>query len=95
MTIVITPTISLMDDQISALHAKGIRATHLGSTQKDKHIERRINDGEFDIIYTTPERFFGRSIQMADFFSQLISKQCVGLIAIDEVHLVFTWKTFR
>ena len=55
-TIVITPTLSLMSDQCSALQARGIRATYLGSTQKDKDVEKRVCTGEYDIIYTTPEK---------------------------------------
>ena len=94
-TIVITPTLSLMSDQCSALQVRGIRATYLGSTQKDSDVERRVCDGEYDIIYTTPEKFFGKSIHMSDFFSDLISGGNVGLIAVDEAHLVYSWKTFR
>lgn len=93
-TIVITPTLSLMSDQCSALQVRGIRATFLGSTQKDKDVERRICNGEYDIIYTTPEKFFGKLIHMSDLFSDLISRGNIGLIAVDKAHLVYSWKTF-
>ena len=94
-TIVLTPTLSLISDQCSALQVKGIQATYLGSTQKDKDVEERICNGEYDIIYTTPEKFFGKSLHMSEFFSELVSRGNVGLIAKDEAHLVYSWKTFR
>ena len=45
-----------MNDQTSALQAKGIHATYLGSTQKDKNVEKQIQSGEYEIVYTTPEK---------------------------------------
>lgn len=95
MTIVLTPTISLMSDQCSKLEESGIPATFLGSSQTDKEVDQKIRNRMFKIIYTTPEKFFDSKGSPSRLFSDLICLGLIGLIALDEVHLVNTWKTFR
>ena len=60
-TIVITPTISLMQDQTTNLQQKGIRASFLGSTQKDPSIMKQFVDGKLDLLFVTVERLFAGS----------------------------------
>lgn len=95
MTVVLTPTIALMNDQTVAMIEKGIRATYLGSTQKDPKVEEKIATGQFDLVYVTPEKFFDTAGGLRRFFHDLISVGSVGLIAIDEAHLIPYWKSFR
>ncbi len=57
MTIVITPTISLMIDQVENLHLRGLRATYLGSAQRDACTETSVLQGKFNLLYCTPESF--------------------------------------
>ncbi len=95
MTVVLTPTISLMSDQCSKLKLHGIPAIYLGSSQIDKEVDKKIRNGLFQIIYTTPEKFFNSSGSPSKMFSDLIDMGQIGLIAIDEVHLVNVWKSFR
>jgi superfamily II DNA helicase RecQ len=95
MTVVITPTISLMNDQTSKLQERGIQATFLGSSQVDKEVEQKTRKGMFQIIYTTPEKFFDNRGSPSKLFNDLISIGQIGLIAFDEVHLVHCWKSFR
>ena len=53
---VISPTLSLIHDQVEELCAKGITATYLCSTQNDTSIPAAISRGEFKVVYITPER---------------------------------------
>ena len=73
----------------------GIRATFLGTSQRDTNIETKIKQGQFDLVCVTPEKFFDRSGNPSAFFRHLIDSWKIGLIAIDEAHLIATWKSFR
>lgn len=85
--IVVSPLISLMQDQVLSLDVANIPATFLGSAQKDKSIEGRILQGEFRLVYASPE--FLASDWGQDFVRQL--RDQLTLIAIDEAHCVSHW----
>ena len=95
MTVVLTPTISLMKDQCSKLEEVGVPATYTGSSQTDVCVNDKIRNKDFKIIYTTPENFFNHAGKPSKVFEDLIEQGQIGLIAIDEVHLINTWKCFR
>ena len=95
MTVVISPTISLMADQCASLTDKGISATFLGSAQSDKTMPSQVLQGKFRIVYTTPESFFASQGKPSKLFEELLQKHRVGLIAVDEAHLVLSWQSFR
>ena len=57
-TVVFTPTISLMKDQCCKLEEHGISATYLGSSQTDTQIDKKVQEGTYEIVYTTPEKFY-------------------------------------
>ena len=95
ITIVITPMISLMIDQVKNLQLKGLRATYLGSAQRDTSMETRVLERRFHIIYCTPESFVNATGSMKPPFRSLLAQRMMGLIAIDEAHLVRTWRSFR
>ena len=95
VTSVITPTIGLMIDQVTKAKEKGIRGTFLGSGQKDLTTTSKIAEGEYDLVYVTPEKLFTTNGSLQPPFSQLARQQKVGLIAVDEAHLILSWKTFR
>jgi ATP-dependent DNA helicase RecQ len=87
-TLVISPLISLMHDQVEALAAKGIAATYLASTLGDEESWERvrgIRDGRFRLVYVAPERlpFPG--------FRELVRSVGCPLVAIDEAHCVSQW----
>ena len=87
-SLVISPLISLMHDQVDALEAKGIRATYLASTLDDGEAMERlwqIRGGEYRIVYVAPERlrFPG--------FRDLVRAMGCPLIAIDEAHCISQW----
>ena len=58
--VVITPTISLMTDQVRKLSSKGLSATFLGSAQKQKNVLQEVETGKYQLVFTTPESFYSK-----------------------------------
>lgn len=87
-TIVISPLISLMKDQVDALKAMGIKADFINSSlssSKYNEVLENINNDEYKIIYVTPER-----LDSIDFINIMRYKN-VAQVAIDEAHCVSQW----
>ncbi len=88
LTLVISPLIALMKDQVDALRAKGVRATFVNSSLDRQQRESRYQDiasGKYDLLYVTPERFRKRD------FCEVISKRKIVLLAVDEAHCISEW----
>ena len=88
MTLVLSPLIALMKDQVDGLVAKGVRAAFVNSSLKrHERLERyqQIADGMFDLVYVSPERF-----RKPD-FCEIMTKRSVLLLAIDEAHCISEW----
>ncbi len=88
ITMVISPLIALMKDQVDNLVEKGIAATFVNSSltrQEREDRYRGIREGEFDLLYVTPERF--RKPE----FIESIGKRKVRLLAVDEAHCISEW----
>jgi len=84
--VVISPLIALMQDQVDALSAVGVRAAFLNSTQtpdERRLVEQQFVAGELDLLYLAPERL--RSA------SDLLDRGSIALFAIDEAHCVSQW----
>jgi ATP-dependent DNA helicase RecQ len=88
LTVVISPLISLMKDQVDALVRRGIPATFVNSTLTGGEVSERMGRvyrGETKLLYLAPERFgFG---DLAD----RLSKVGVSLLAVDEAHCISEW----
>lgn len=95
LTLVISPLIGLMNDQVDSMKRKGIEnsATINGNTPpyEKESILDKIQNQQVDILYLSPETLQARSdIKM------LIGNRNIGVVIIDEAHIVTTWgKTFR
>ncbi|KDP90954.1 MULTISPECIES: DNA helicase RecQ [Clavibacter] len=86
--VVISPLIALMQDQVDALRAVGVRAAFLNSTQDletSREVERALLDGDLDLLYLAPERL------ILDRMGRLLDEARVALFAIDEAHCVSQW----
>ncbi|OUU23669.1 MAG: DNA helicase RecQ [Planctomycetia bacterium TMED53] len=88
LTVVVTPTISLMQDQVAALVQAGVSAAALNSSMEAddrRRVWAKLHDGEIKILYLAPERLLleGFLDQLGDFNP--------GLFAIDEAHCISQW----
>jgi ATP-dependent DNA helicase RecQ len=92
LTVVVSPLIALMHDQVGALHEAGVSAAFLNSTlspQESLAIEQQLVRGEITLLYAAPER-----INTARFLTQMDALYRHGklsLFAIDEAHCVSQW----
>ena len=88
LTIVVSPLISLMKDQVDALQTSGIAATFLNSAlDRQEALERLrgLNRGEYRMLYVAPERL------MLDGFLERALNWNIAQIAIDEAHCISEW----
>lgn len=87
-TLVISPLVALMEDQVRSLEARNIKATFLASTlpqEVRREREERIARGEIQILYAAPERLAN------DWFVSFLSRMRVSLVAVDEAHCIVQW----
>lgn len=89
ITVVVSPLISLMKDQVHKLNGSMVGhdlATFLGSGQTDRSVERDALQGKFRLVYITPEKLL--SAGFLDQLASLHKTKVIGLLAIDEAHCV-------
>lgn len=87
-TLVVSPLISLMKDQVDTLRRLGVSAAYLNSSMgaaEYRDTMRSVMDGEYKLLYIAPERFD------APLFQTLSERLHIPLIAIDEAHCVSQW----
>src|SRR5690348_17544324 len=88
LTVVVSPLISLMKDQVDALTARGIPATFINSTLTASEISHRMASvmrGDVKLLYVAPERFdFGTT-------ADRLRDVGVSLLAVDEAHCISEW----
>ena len=88
LTLVVSPLIALMKDQVDALRRKGIRATFVNSSLEGRERRLRLEgcaSGEYDLLYVTPERF------RSPHFRELLPKLHITRLAVDEAHCISQW----
>jgi len=88
ITLVISPLIALMKDQVDALRTCGVNAEFINSSLKPKQIEEiftQIKDNKVKILYVAPERF------ALDSFREFLKTLPLSLIAVDEAHCISEW----
>ncbi|MEK7619482.1 MAG: RecQ family ATP-dependent DNA helicase, partial [Patescibacteria group bacterium] len=88
LTLVVSPLIALMKDQVDALQANGVAAAYLNSSQSPQEMERvqaMVRAGEIKLLYVAPERIAQPG------FRDLIAGVEISLVAIDEAHCISEW----
>lgn len=92
VTIVISPLIALMHDQVGALHEAGVSAAFLNSTQTHEEssaLEMQLLRNELTLLYAAPERI--NTPRMKGLLASLHERGLLSLFAIDEAHCVSQW----
>jgi len=92
VTIVISPLIALMHDQVGALHEAGVAAAFLNSTQTQEEssaLEKQLLRNELTLLYAAPERI--NTPRMKGLLGSLHERGLLSLFAIDEAHCVSQW----
>jgi len=88
LTLVVSPLIALMKDQVEALQSKGIEAARLDSTLEPSEINRiydKMEDGSLKLLYVAPERLANEG------FLRRLLRTPLELMAVDEAHCISEW----
>ncbi|MDW7693084.1 DNA helicase RecQ [Flammeovirgaceae bacterium SG7u.111] len=88
LTVVISPLIALMQDQVQSLRANGVEAAFLNSSlnaEQESEIRGKLEKGEIKLLYVSPEKLFSRN------FLDYLGILKLSLFAIDEAHCVSSW----
>lgn len=88
LTVVVSPLIALMKDQVDALVGRGVRATAINSTLAEAEMSERLaamGRGEYRLVYIAPERF------RSERFVRALAPIRIGLFALDEAHCISQW----
>lgn len=88
LTLVISPLIALMQDQVAGLQAHGVKATYINSALPRREIEQRwlaAEHGQYRLLYLAPERLSSEA------FAVRASRMNISMLAVDEAHCISEW----
>lgn len=88
LTLVVSPLIALMKDQVDAALKRGFRCAYINSSLDAREREnryRKLARGEYELLYVTPERF------RKEEFRGALKQNAISLLAIDEAHCISAW----
>ncbi|NHE55205.1 DNA helicase RecQ [Cyclobacterium sp. GBPx2] len=90
LTLVLSPLIALMKDQVDAMNQLGIPAAFLNSTQdisEQRFISEQVFKGQIKLLYVAPEKLYGGAYPLVE----MLKKIELSLVAVDEAHCVSQW----
>ncbi|EEC82697.1 hypothetical protein OsI_27361 [Oryza sativa Indica Group] len=85
--VVVSPLLSLMQDQVMSLKQHGVKSEYLGSTQTDISVSGQAEKGAFDVLYMTPEK----AVSLPSRFWSNLQAAGICLLAVDEAHCISEW----
>ncbi|RLM87531.1 hypothetical protein C2845_PM04G34160 [Panicum miliaceum] len=85
--VVVSPLLSLMQDQVMSLKQKGVKSEYLGSTQTNSSAFNEAEKGMLDVLYMTPEK----AISLPSRFWNNLQAAGICLLAVDEAHCISEW----
>jgi RecQ family ATP-dependent DNA helicase len=88
VTVVVSPLIALMKDQVDALQARDLPATFINSSidfEEQKARVAALRQGRYKLVYVAPERF------RSDYFVETLQRAEISLLAVDEAHCISSW----
>ena len=88
VTVVVSPLISLMKDQVRSLNEAGVHAAYINSSLSENQIRKALEfaaEGRYKIIYAAPERL------MTPLFQQFASRTEISMVTVDEAHCISQW----
>ena len=88
ITIVISPLVSLIQDQCSTFNKMGLSAAYVGSCDND--VRRRMKEGEYQLLFACPE-VFSRSFEVRSMLSSQIYIENLVALVVDEAHCIKKW----
>ena len=80
---------------VRRLEGYGFQATLLGSAQKNSQTECQVAQNHYNLVYCTPESLMTATGEIQPLFQSLAAQGKIGMVAIDEAHLLYSWSTFR
>lgn len=91
-SIVVSPLLSLMEDQVRNLNSAGVKSIALNSNNTNIQSWNDAAEGLYSVVYVTPEALV---LSWFETFLKMVENDKVCLVAIDEAHLVSSWSFFR
>ena len=88
ITVVVSPLISLMKDQVSSLNALGVHAAYINSSLSERQCQKAMEyaaQGRYRLVYVAPERL------MTEAFLSMSQRVGISMVAVDEAHCISQW----
>ncbi|XP_019642067.1 PREDICTED: ATP-dependent DNA helicase Q-like SIM [Branchiostoma belcheri] len=88
--LVVSPLLSLMQDQVQRLQQGGIKAAYVGETQEDADIKRGVIEGKYSLVFVSPEAILNSKSWRGMLTNKTYREHLVG-VAVDEAHCITSW----